>query len=162
MANFNRFGDINSTTERMKVIWKATDETLNNDAGIQDDDDLTIALTSGDKYYFEFVVFYDTNASADFKCDIEYSGTESIYYMAEYGGPDRPTHIREEVYTTIGQDFTLTEEGSATETKSCIRLTGVILPTSNGTFRFRWAQSSAHASDTKVLAGSRLMIEKFA
>jgi len=162
MADFNLHGNLGSATEAKKVIYKANDESTSSDTGISDDTDLTVALVSGDKYWFEFLVFYDTPAAADFKCDIEYSGTESIYYLAEFGGPDRPTNVREEVYTTIGQDFTPTEEGSATETKSCIVLRGVILPTSNGTFRFRWAQQTSDAGDTTVLAGSRLTIEKFA
>lgn len=155
-----RFGAILSSAEAEKTVWKTADETVNNSAVLQDDDTLIMALEATTLYRFEFEFWWSTNDTADFQFIPVYTGTiTSRYFINEYSIPAGTTMIREQVLTSFATQNVVAGGGG---THGYARVIGIMLTNASGNLKLQWAQNTADASDTKVLAGSRLTLIKLA
>jgi len=155
-------GELLSTLQTVQTIWKTADETVNSagtGATLQDDDALTVALAASTTYRFEFELWYSTNATADFQFVPAYTGTQTAtYHLTSFSVPAGTTSTREEVHTS----FSGYSATAASGTHGWVRVEGIFITNASGNLKMQWAQNTADAGDTKVLAGSSLKIIKIA
>jgi len=150
-------GELLSTLQTVQTIWKTADETVNNSATLQDDDALILALSASTTYRFEFELWYSTGAVPDFQFVPAYTGTQTAtYHLTSFTVPAGTTSTREEVHTSFST-YNATAGGG---THGWARVEGILITNAAGNLKIQWAQNTADASDTKVLAGSRLSVVK--
>jgi hypothetical protein len=150
------------------IVRKTADETVNNSATLQNDDDLLLAIAANEVWLVELYLLQKSpSTTADFKMGWAYPAGCSIYW----GVPNLNT-----TYGTGGQ-YWLTVVAAGTigailteaSTLAAASLNGtqgihitaiVINGATAGTLNFQWAQNTATAEDTKVLANSCLIAHK--
>lgn len=136
------------------VVRKASDETVNNSSTLQDDDDLLITMGANEVWYFEAMLIFTSNGTADFKMAFTVpSGAtlEAVGVGKEPGGADA------RVRRLIGSASSESYDGSATTEDSVIVKGTVRVGGTAGNLQLQWAQNTADASDTKLLTDSWLM-----
>lgn len=135
-----------------EVVMKTGDESKNNSAVVADDATLKMTLAANTTYSIRLVVFFLTNATADLKYRLAFTGTA--------------TRVRRRVTRTSTTDI-----APITELKTIFDSTDVILTTTGlnpwldeevilqvgatgGIFKLQWAQVTANAGPTTCLRGS--------
>ena len=132
---------------------KEADETLNNDAALQNDDDLAVALLTA-SYYMFFAHILDNSAA---NADIKFAFTVPANAVLGW------THIGLNAGGALSAQFigvsgTATDSYGAAVNWECF-LYGVVYTTDTaGNLQLQWAQNTAQVSDTKVLRGSSLAV----
>ncbi|HLC28314.1 MAG TPA: hypothetical protein VJL07_02590 [Dehalococcoidia bacterium] len=138
------------------TITKTADESITEDATLNDDAALLFAMAANTKYRFRLEVFFDTGASEDFKY--------------RHAGPASPTLVRIKrrhlvpsatSYTGIAvetafsaSDVNLLSTGT---NGGWFQLEGIIHNGANaGNFSLQWAQAAGGITSTVVRAGSYL------
>ncbi|MFX1499424.1 MAG: hypothetical protein ACFFDH_00515 [Promethearchaeota archaeon] len=166
--------DINVSNSRMNELEpyknprlkiKLNDETVNNSNTMQNDDELFAYLPPNSFFEIEMcLIIQGANATPDFKCDwVLTNGTQKTI---RYGwGP--PTGVSDvlnsntEFYAMSALTFDCPYGVDGTANESIIFEKFFISTNENGcSLQLRWAQNTAHASDTTVEAGSFLKITK--
>jgi hypothetical protein len=139
-------------------IIKPSSEVVNNSSTFQDDDDLQVTLEGGAKYWFDMEWFFSTDATANFKAQLAYTGTmTAIRWYANWTPGGVSTAVRETVYTSLGQIMTSIGSGA----NGYYQLRGYLEPSNGGIFKLTWAQSTATAVDTTLWGGARLRVQKY-
>jgi hypothetical protein len=151
-------------SETWQMAYKSADETIQSDTTISNDAALTKALAASSKYAFRARIFFDTTANADFKYQLTYSGTNSIWRCLR--GQIVPGTAASTDTMTEGVDLaplllaaSITGAGT---TGGFIQLDGVIHTGNAGTWAFAWAQNTSDAANTTVRAGSYVEFFKVA
>jgi hypothetical protein len=133
---------------------KNADESKNNSATVADDSELSIPLLANTNYDVRLVAFWLTNATADLKYRLVFTGTT--------------TRVRRRVSRTATTDIAIT-----TELKTAFDSADVVLSTtglnpwldeeiilqvgaSGGNLKLQWAQVTSGAGPTTCLEGSYL------
>lgn len=138
-----------------KIIVKAANETVNNSDTLQNDDELFFKALTNSTYVISVMIHTTQQSSSDFRCG--------------FSGPAGTvgTWISEaEVSSGIGGSNRLIHgifDGSSSGTTGTgmIPLKGVLATGATaGIVYFMWAQRSAEAEDTIVLAGSNMVYAK--
>lgn len=156
---------VSSGIQQTVYIEKTADETINNSAALQDDDALILPVGTSETWFFETVVRYSSNATADIRfgwsgptgATMEWGrghvATSSGPGINSLGGSGTPTAL-----SAIGDTLNLAGVASGSVH---IMLAGWIFTDSTaGSVTLRWRQDTADVSDTKVLKGSFIRARK--
>jgi hypothetical protein len=158
-GNKGWFGIV-SSTEWDSTITKASNETVNNSAAFQDDDALQFSVTANGVYYFELVIAYTSNASANIKFQATVAaGTQyaaAVSQKLSTGGA--PVGNNSEGINGLASWSSLCG-GHATLPMS-YTVKGWFVPSNTTTWKLQWAQNTANVSNTVVRAGSFVRYKK--
>lgn len=143
------------------TAYKASDETVNNSSTYQNDDDLVIALEANSVYQYELILRGEqASASPSFKARFDFPTGSTNSFQSYYQSSSFLTFYSMSYNSTFG----IVSDGSPwafVGSTPVARSWGVITTsTTAGNLTLQWAQISATAADTKVLAGSYLKIIK--
>lgn len=136
------------------VIRKASDETRNNTTTTSNDSELFFTAVNGTVYEIELILIYQDvsgGGTPDVKIDLGEDATtgRGVFQITGVSiadaGATNPFQSNQTATGTMGT--------SATKRSALVRGTHV---GAGGTFRLRWAQNTANATDTKILTGSVL------
>lgn len=138
------------------VVVKTADESKNNSASVADDQHLQVTLLANTQYTIRLRAFFLTNATADLKYRLVFTGTT--------------TRVRRRVSRTATTDIAVT-----TELKTAFDAADVILTTTGlnpwleehiilqvgaagGVLKLQWGQVTSNAGPTTCLEGSYLEV----
>jgi hypothetical protein len=140
------------------LVVKPALQNTSADVTMSDDDDLRFSTEASGDYRWEMTFWVDTNATADFRFDLDLTGGAPTTFR--YGGTvvNNANNTVEGVYGTAIQ--TAHQIVSASATEYMIVLEGVIYGATAGSFRLRWRQNTSDAGTTGVRKGSALEWEK--
>lgn len=139
-------------TEGYAPTAKRLNETTNTDTTFNDDAELKFAVEANEKYWFRFVVFYDTPTAADFKWQLAGPSSPTLILYDGFALPPGATSLTITRDTAFGSAHSLTETSG---TKGRLVVEGILHNGSNeGTVAFQWAQNTSNGSNTTVYAGS--------
>jgi hypothetical protein len=133
----------------IQTLVKTADETVNNSNVLQNDDVILFTVEASKLYSVELIVHYNSGSTPDFKWAFSVpSGTTFI--GKELQDADRVTQVTESGNNPIG-----------TGANKTLVIKGTIISSSTaGTVNWKWAQDTTNASDTKVLIGTYIKVEK--
>lgn len=137
-----------------QVIQKVDNQTVNNSTTLVNDDELKYPLQATQSYYFEFVLNYQGNSSADIKFAITVpSGADLRWSPANSIKIDTSDAIViQEVITTSGTSVSF---GSNTTTRRNLVIQGYVdCGSTAGDLQLQWAQDTATVANTVVYGGS--------
>jgi len=137
-----------------KAVRKTADETVNNSTTLQNDDDLSLSLTSG-TWICHSVLAYDSNTTADFKYNYTYSGTVTSSRTFGFGLSLTTTGTTGDLQVVspgINNARQTGGSGSGTFANTIIDFT--IVASTDGTLQLQFAQNTADASDTILKSNS--------
>jgi hypothetical protein len=135
---------------------KPSDETVNNSATHQDDDDIAgIALPANTIWAWDFTLCYNSGTTPDIKTKwILAAGGAGSVWTVQY-----PSNLDATPAGTLNMTSDLVLPGIAADVVT--RFTGIFEVVAAITdLKFSWAQNTANASDTKVLAGTNLLLRR--
>lgn len=156
--------DASAAAQRVTLSVETTTHKANttqrtSNAVLTADPELVIAVAANERVRFEFEVFFDTNATADFKFTINGPAAPNMvryHYMHQAPGATVHGLATETVY---GTSISVTGAGT---TGGYVLVTGVINNGANaGNITFDWAQDTSDAGATSVLLGSEVKYIKF-
>jgi hypothetical protein len=142
---------------------KPSDETLNNVATLQDDDDLFVAVEANSIYTVELILLYVSNNNpGDLKFAWSMPAGATFHGVVASGVQPSGSAEGGEATVRYLQDVTEVDVGGlGTTTALGVTVHGnLVVGGTAGTFRLRWSQNTAHASNTRVLDGSHLCLRK--
>ena len=132
---------------------KSTDEARVSTTTLANDSKLKFDMLANRKYRLAGKVFYDTNATADFKFGYAGPAGATLIRLSRKLVAPGTGFLDVTVDTTYATEISVA--GSATT--GYIEYDGIIHNGANaGTFAFQWAQNTSNAGATTVLAGSSL------
>lgn len=139
----------------MSLIVKEANETVNNSNTLQDDDELLFAVAANEVWQFEGVLALSTNATPDFQLTFTGPAGAVGSFTAIYGDVASGN-------VDAGSGGLANAVGLASANAGAmVRFWGGIHNGANaGNLTLRWAQLTADASATTVLAGSYLKYQK--
>jgi hypothetical protein len=141
---------------------KKADDTVNNSIALTDATELAgIPLLAGRVYRLTIYLVYNSSETADFKANVTttqnatFCGATSYCNVSTLAASHAASVMS--VATTLLAD--LPAGGSAGGDRNCnIVLVGEV--TANCTLTIRFAQNTAEVSDTKLKAGSKVIVEE--
>lgn len=147
--------DIDITGGGMSLIVKEADETVNNNNTAQNDNELLFAVAANEVWQFEGVLFVTSGTTPDFTMTFSGPtgavGAWGAILNANSGGSPGTTGAP----IAGGGQLGTADSLETTGTIETIRFWGAIHNGANaGNLTLQWAQNTATATDTKVLAGS--------
>jgi hypothetical protein len=144
------------TEYRLYQLIKTADETVNNSATLQDDDHLTFLIGANETWLIELKLFYESSTTADLKIAF------SVPTGATCEGRMVGAELAAGTYTDTFTNPRIYNGGGATVE---YMVTGNFIyrgGANSGYLTLQWAQNTAEASDTKVLAGSMMILRRIA
>ena len=160
MLYFNGTTWIRATTATILSLLKIAkavklaDETVNNSNTLQNDDALLFAVSTNDRWGFIIQVVFTGHVDGDIKFAITTpGGTHCNWTGVGYTGGTLTQ------FTIINATTSQAVDTNGATERSLV-IIGEARTTAAGNMQLQWAQSTAHASDTKVLAGSWLVAWK--
>jgi len=139
----------------MSLIVKEADETVNNSTTLQNDDELLFAVAANEVFQFEGVLNLTTNPTPGFR--MTFTGPTGAVgsFSAIYG--DMLTGNADAASGPLGSPLQL----ASAQAGATVRFWGGIHNGATaGNLTLQWAQNTADASNTKVLAGSYIKYQK--
>lgn len=143
------------------TVKKTTAQAKTSNTTLANDNELVFTCAAGKTYAIKLALVFNTNATADFKYALAYTGTFSLAVGRR---------VRQLANTPIGTDneLTVTEDYTAT-IGTAIPLTNtsggyglvevrpfMFTTTTGGTFSVQWAQNTSDPNPTTVVAGCTL------
>lgn len=157
----NKIKEFDDYLKKNGYIKKASNEIVNNSTTLQNDNDFVVTLDASSVYEIQIVLCLTSNASADFKWDWAVTGGVSQLTKRAILGTGTCTTIAD-----ANADFTTVD----LNTPSNVQTDGIheqalyerflVQTSTTGTLQLRWAQNSAHASNTTVTTNSYMIIRK--
>lgn len=145
--------------EALLPLWKTktATETVNNSATLQNDDTLFVSVAANTVYNFESRIIHNSGTTPDFKAGWTYpSGLTMLYNRLGVGlAGGGNVHL----LFASNETTSILDDGFAAD-RSFMMWGTVTVGATAGTLQFQWAQNTANASDTSVLAGSYLKLTK--
>jgi hypothetical protein len=143
----------------IQLVRKTSDETVNNSSTLQDDDTLLAALAASEVVTFQCFIIFDSGTTPNFKAAFTVPGGATIVYNWSSG-------ISIDTSLAAGRENTASASGTAlvwggygVGSKAAATLTGTVINGATpGNLTLQWAQNTANASNTKVYAGSFLLV----
>lgn len=136
----------------VRFARKASDETVNNSATLQDDDDLSFAVADDEIWWISMRLDGISSSTADFR----YGFTSPGFDYSEIW-PGIMQGVSGTVNYEDGSSFAGAIVPAVTGTTFSIFVEGYIHTTGAGTVQLQWAQGTATVVDTKVYADSFLI-----
>ncbi len=131
-------------------VVKKVDEIVNNSQVFQNDDELFVPLNANKVYGFWICIFLESTVTADLKANfIVPTGTTGRKSDSSWSSIPRST--TDITQALIHAPLVSTEE-------MFVMLGHINVAGTPGNFQFEWAQNLAEATDTKVKAGSFLIV----
>lgn len=140
----------NNLRGELEKVAKASDQILNNDAALKDDDDLTFSAEANSVYIVDVFLMILGNTAADFKCNLSVPSGATYQAIAVSRGLSGAEATQTETTANIVAGTTTSEE------PIYIRWVVEVAGTA-GAVTLQWAQQNATVVDTKVVTGSNLM-----
>lgn len=139
--------------QHVRIVKTAT-ETVNSSTTLQDDNELLFTVNSGETWAVEMLLFYSSNATADFKAVIVATATST----GGWGGQGQNT-----TGSFIGFNNALGAGINFDGLGQAVKLwAGVIVGATGGTIKLQWAQTTSDPVNTQVLIGSSLVAHRVA
>jgi len=150
----------NQAWAKYQTVYKSADESVTSSVTLQNDDHLSVTLSSGSIYRFEADLNVDV-APAGGGIQVALTGTATAthfivtaqFFGLEGGGS--LSHVRQ-----FGLNTAMGDPISTGDSQAYVHLAGSIEVNAGGTFRLAWAQQISNASATKVLRGSTITVEE--
>jgi uncharacterized membrane protein len=144
------------------VVIKSATEVVNNSTAYQNDDELFYAMTAGYIYNVAAIISVTGPTAADIKTAWSFSGTLNDSTRNVIGPDSGSTSSSSTSVALQPHAITTTHVYGTNAGASWIREELYLDVLTAGTLQLTWAQSTATASDTSVLAASRLLVTRFA
>jgi hypothetical protein len=147
-------------------ISKSADQTVTNNATLQNDTELKFNVAAGEVWYVQLLLVYSGNDNAgDYKCDFSFpssSGWHSyIGWVPNSNAILVSTGIRMAAITNFAAAIAVGSSAANEPRPLMIRM--MLRPTAAGTVQFRFANNMAGAGRTSTTrAGSLLRARKLA
>lgn len=138
-------------------VAKSGDETVNNSAALQNDDHLIVAVEANAVYECRLHVVYTSNATPGYQMDFTAPAGATLSgwtLLCRVGGVTTAV-----VATAAAGSTGLQGTGADVPLDAWGRL---VTSSTAGNFQYRWAQSSANASNTITRSGSFLVLRRVA
>ena len=141
------------------TVTKSSNTQRTTNAVLTADPDLIIPIGANERVKFELEVFFDTNATADFKFTINGpAAPDLVRYHYIHQAPGATAH---NLATEVAYGSSISVTGTGT-TGGYVYISGVIDNGANaGNITFDWAQDNSDAGGTTVLLGSQVKYIKF-
>lgn len=141
-------------------VVKSADETVNNSTVLQDDDHLFVTVEANATYWLDALIFYSTNATADLA--LKWAAPTGAFINWTSGGMHATGGTAGNYGDMSSALRRITDQavlGGSLE--SVARPSGLLtVAATAGTFKLQWAQGTADASNSKVLAQSALRLHR--
>lgn len=148
------------------TVFAAANVTVNNSTSFVDATGLSVPVVAAATYKFDGWILYSSIAAADFKIQPSSpSATVGDWSMTGYGRDVSPAADTGLGGLWLAADIgtSLTTAGDSTGTAPLVcRVSGLFVTTNDGTFKLRFAQRSANASNTVLKARSWLDVVRLA
>ncbi|MBI4496319.1 MAG: hypothetical protein HY689_00235 [Chloroflexi bacterium] len=142
-----------------QIVRKTSDETVNNSNTLQNDDELFHALAANEVWEFRCLILRSyTDGTPDIK----------VAFTVPTGATLTWRTVTRAAGSATTDETPVGASGSAASQESIVSpmlmvLEGLVINGANaGNLQLQWAQNTAHASDTKVLANSVLILHQLA
>ncbi len=140
-------------------IKKSADQTVTNNATLQNDSELSFSVTSGEVWYVQLLLAYSgSSANGDYKCDFSFpssSGWNS--YVGDNTTADA-INISTGIRLAAVTNLTAIALGTDTvDTPRMFMLQMMLRPTANGTVQFRFANNAASAGRTSTTRAGTIL-----
>ena len=134
-------------------VLKAADETVNNSSTYQDDNEIKFRARAQAKFLIQFMYRHNTGATPDIKFQwaIPSGAAIEIHAAHNNAGGSSVNEI------TAGNSLICRGIGTVSMGMAWCWLTTAATA---GAVTLQWAQATANASDTKVLAGSFIIVQQ--
>ncbi len=140
--------EIGETALSGATIIKTLEEVIQSTTTYQNDDELHIYMAANEVLCFMFHIIWNTGATPDIKLKFTGPTGATMFWQKRNTEPD-----------FNDESDVIVESGPGANRLRAV--VGIIYNGSTaGEFRLQWAQNTSDASDTKVLAGSALIIHK--
>ena len=144
------------------VVIKSADETVHNSVTVQDDDELSYAIAANEAVDIRMALFVVSSTTPDFRFAFSApSGADVIYGIISVNrgndGIVQQVKFEEAADTEIVAQTPIASVSAPMQVMATVRNGATA-----GTVKFRWAQGTAHSSDTTVKAGTSLVVNKVA
>ena len=138
-----------------KIIYKVTDQIINNSSILTGDDSLMFSINKAERKSFRFVILYKGDASAGLKLYISRPSASQIYFCTPSSTVINLSNTID-IQDIVGVGGIITAGCDSSKIRS-IELIGTVttfgLP---GNVQLFWSQNTAHASDLTIYGESFL------
>jgi hypothetical protein len=156
-ADLVRPSDWNADHVGLKTVRKTADETVNNSDVLQNDDELFFSVGANEVWMFFALlkVYVDADNDIKFAFTAPSDGAINVYSVGKMVSLGAPL----QAWVAAGAAFY--ELTAADKTNASVFLYGIYVGgAAAGNVQLQWAQNTASALDTKVLANSCLVAFK--
>tara|TARA_R110002110_G_scaffold235517_1_gene451564 strand:- start:303 stop:1208 length:906 start_codon:yes stop_codon:yes gene_type:complete len=138
-----------------RSVIKTADETLNNNNTLQNDDHLVLSIDASSRYSIELWLNVNPNAtSSDFACNIALPSGATMVWDTIY-------HFQSSRGSKDGNQGAKLTVLALSTGSHFVPLNGhILVDTTAGNAQLQWAQDTAVAENTTVLAGSWMRLTK--
>lgn len=140
------------------LVYKNATETVNNNATLQNDDELFVTLGVGLWRVEALIAQISVSATPDLKTNWTFSGTVGNNTKNCMGPTSANTVATATTPDLQNHALTTSHTYGSTTNSSFIKEEVYVEVTVAGTLQFQWAQGTATASDTQVQSASRLYV----
>jgi hypothetical protein len=150
-------------SSNITYIKKASDETVNNSASVQDDNDFNITLDANCIYEIEVNAGVITEATADFKSVWTKGAGVTVHKRTvRSSGWSSATDNLNDTFANASTTYNAEIVSGCATGSAYVLNEKLLLETgaSGNTLTFRWSQNSATVYNTKIEAGSWLIAKK--
>ena len=147
-----------SGTRLTKIL--PNDVTIQSDATLSEQAELTIDLGPNERISFRYNIFWQTTPDGDFKYLVNIPASINFYRNTRTGVDPSGAEVSEAPILAEGSEVGLAR--SENPSNGYLGLEGVLENGSTAdSLKFTWAQNSSHASDTTLLRGSSVEYIRF-
>lgn len=144
------------------TVAKAVDETVNNSNTLQNDNELVLAVTANAVYHLQMFLLYNTTDAADIKIAWTYP-TGMTMTWTHRAFDSSITAVTGVIYMGALTEVNTVSMGGAGSNSIGLMINGLVRVSSTaGSLQLQWAQNSATAVNTKVLANSWMKLTRTA
>lgn len=159
-------------TERVSLnewdiqIVKSADESVTNSAALQNDDELKWNIKANEVWRYQFIIFYTTDTTGDFKMDLALSAGTAIFTYRWQGQSTTNTNTASgdhEASVSTTTDRAFGGSGANTVLRNLVFEGNLSTSSADATVTFRFAQNTATSGQSAtVKKGSMLFAKRLA
>jgi len=144
------------SSQQTSIVYKSSNQTVNNSSTLQNDNDLFIAISASTVYNLELVIFGQQKvANASMICSFTAPSGVTLNCSNHYSDVDGT------FYNANTTTLALVSSWSGVNDNQLHVCTGILIVGSTaGTLQLQWAQSTARSGNTIFLKGSYLKLTK--
>ena len=142
--------------QQIQLVYKSSDETINNSATLQNDNDLFTSAEPDSFYDFRLWLIINSGTTPNWKMDWTVPTGAALTWSIQEGVPANLFAVLRGPYIA-GASAAINGAGA----DQIVIVEGLLTTASTGgVLQLRWAQNTANASNTSVKTGSRLRLWK--